>query len=55
MAGTGNAHLRPADGTVVRAENIVVEFPIGRTGLIVSAVAGVSLDVMRGRDRRHRR
>ena len=49
MAGTGNAHLRPADDrTVLRAENIVVEFPIGRTGLVVSAVAGVSLDVVRG-------
>jgi peptide/nickel transport system ATP-binding protein len=49
MAGTGNAHLRPADDeTVLRAENIVVEFPIGRTGLVVSAVAGISLDVRRG-------
>ena len=49
MAGTGKAHLRPVDDrTVLRAEDIVVEFPIGRTGLIVSAVAGISLDVLRG-------
>ena len=49
MAGTGTAHLRPLDDrTVLRAENVVVEFPIGRTGLVVSAVAGVSLDVVRG-------
>jgi peptide/nickel transport system ATP-binding protein len=49
MAGTGDAHLRPVDDdTVLRAEHVVVEFPIGRTGLIVSAVAGISLDVRRG-------
>ena len=49
MAGTGTAHLRPLDDrTLLRAENVVVDFPIGRTGLVVSAVAGVSLDVLRG-------
>ena len=49
MAGTGTAHLRPLDDhAVLRAEDVVVEFPVGRTGLVVSAVAGVSLDVVRG-------
>ena len=49
MAGTGDAHLRPvSEDTLLRAENVVVEFPVGRTGLVVSAVAGVSLDVLRG-------
>ena len=38
----------PMGDAVLRAIDIVVEFPIGRTGLIVSAVAGISLDVMRG-------
>ena len=27
MAGTGKAHLRPADATLVRIEDLVVEFP----------------------------
>ena len=49
MAGTGTAHLRPESAdTVLRAEDVVVEFPVGRTGLVVSAVAGISLDVLRG-------
>ena len=33
---------------MLRVEDVVVEFPIGRTGSIVSAVAGISLDVLRG-------
>jgi peptide/nickel transport system ATP-binding protein len=49
MAGSGTAHLRPASAdAVLRALEVVVEFPIGRTGLIVSAVAGISFDVLRG-------
>jgi peptide/nickel transport system ATP-binding protein len=49
MAGTGDAHLRPADDDIVlRADDLVVDFPIGRRGLAVSAVAGISLDVRRG-------
>jgi peptide/nickel transport system ATP-binding protein len=49
MAGTGQAHLRPTDAdTVLRAEDVVVEFPLGRSGLVVSAVAGISVDVLRG-------
>jgi peptide/nickel transport system ATP-binding protein len=46
MAGSGTAHLR--DGAaVLRVTDLVVEFPIGRGGK-VSAVAGISFDVLRG-------
>jgi peptide/nickel transport system ATP-binding protein len=46
MAGTGKAHLR--DGEVVlRVEDLVVEFPMSRSAK-VSAVAGISFDVLRG-------
>ena len=47
MAGTGKAHLRTGD-TVLRVEDLVMEFPVGRTGLKVNAVSGISLDVVRG-------
>ncbi|MAT04581.1 MAG: peptide ABC transporter ATP-binding protein [Acidimicrobiaceae bacterium] len=46
MAGTGTAHLRDGDA-VLRVEDLVVEFPIGRHQT-VSAVAGISFDVMPG-------
>jgi peptide/nickel transport system ATP-binding protein len=46
MAGTGKAHLREGDA-VLRVEDLVVEFPIGRHA-VVSAVAGISFDVLRG-------
>ena len=49
MAGRGHSALRDVDDdTVLRVEDLVVDFPIGRTGLVVSAVAGISLDVRRG-------
>jgi peptide/nickel transport system ATP-binding protein len=48
MAGTGTAHLRNPDDALLRVENLVVEFPVGRTGLKVNAVSGISLDVLRG-------
>ncbi|MCU1393289.1 MAG: transporter protein ATP-binding protein [Ilumatobacteraceae bacterium] len=48
MAGTGTAHLRPSGDALLRVENLVVEFPVGRTGLKVNAVSGISLDVLRG-------
>ena len=48
MAGTGKAHLRDDDDIVLRVEDLVVEFPVGRTGLVVNAVSGISLDVRRG-------
>jgi peptide/nickel transport system ATP-binding protein len=45
MTGRGSAHLR-TEGTLLRAEDLVVEFPAGdRT---MQAVAGVSLDVLPG-------
>ena len=47
MAGTGKAHLRD-DDTVLRVEDLVMEFPVGRTGLKVHAVSGISFDVVRG-------
>lgn len=48
MAGTGTAHLRPEGQALLRAEHLVVEFPIGSTGLKVNAVSDVSLDVLPG-------
>ena len=33
---------------LLRVEDLVVEFPVGRTGLKVNAVSGISLDVLRG-------
>ena len=48
MAGTGKAHLRTDGDVLLRVEDLVVEFPIGRTGLKVNAVSGISLDVLRG-------
>jgi peptide/nickel transport system ATP-binding protein len=47
MAGTGKAHLRDGD-VVLRVEDLVMEFPVGRTGLKVNAVSGISFDVLRG-------
>ncbi len=48
MAGSGTAHLRDAGETLLRAENLVVEFPVGSTGLKVHAVTDVSIDVRPG-------
>ncbi len=48
MAGTGKAHLRDTDDVLLRVDDLVVEFPVGRTGLVVNAVSGISLDVRRG-------
>ena len=48
MAGTGKAHLRPEGTALLRIEDLVVEFPVGRSGLKVNAVSGISLDVMEG-------
>ena len=48
MAGSGTAHLRDPGETLLRAENLVVEFPVGRTGLKVHAVTDVSIDVREG-------
>jgi peptide/nickel transport system ATP-binding protein len=48
VAGTGKAHLRDGDDVLLRVEDLVVEFPVGRTGLIVNAVSGISFDVLKG-------
>jgi len=48
MAGSGTAHLRPEGEALLRAENLVVEFPVGSTGLKVHAVSDVSLDLLPG-------
>ncbi|HEX5613758.1 MAG TPA: oligopeptide/dipeptide ABC transporter ATP-binding protein, partial [Acidimicrobiia bacterium] len=47
MAGSGTAHLRPSDDALLRAEHLVVEFPL-RRGLKVNAVTDVSLDIREG-------
>jgi peptide/nickel transport system ATP-binding protein len=47
VAGSGTAHLRPADETLLRIENLVVEFPAGR-GKKVHAVSDISLDIAEG-------
>ena len=48
MAGTGKAHLREAGATLLRAEDLVVEFPVGTTGDVVHAVSGISFDLIEG-------
>jgi peptide/nickel transport system ATP-binding protein len=48
MAGTGTAHLRPAGEALLRAEDLVQEFRVGRKGLKVHAVSGISVDVLGG-------
>ena len=47
MAGTGKAHLRPEDEVLIRVEDLVVEFPLGR-GRTVKAVSGISFDIAKG-------
>jgi peptide/nickel transport system ATP-binding protein len=46
MAGTGTAHLRPADAALLRVEDLVVEFHA--EGGRVKAVSGISLDLVAG-------
>ena len=48
MAGSGQAHLRTDGDALLRVENMVVEFPVGSTGLKVHAVSDVSLDIREG-------
>lgn len=47
MAGTGTAHLRDNEDTLLRVRDLVVEYNGGRGGK-VHAVSGVSLDIVRG-------
>jgi peptide/nickel transport system ATP-binding protein len=48
MAGTGKAHMRPEGKALLTVNDLIVEFPVGRTGLKVNAVSGISIDVMEG-------
>jgi peptide/nickel transport system ATP-binding protein len=47
MAGTGTAHLRDANNTLLRVENLTVSHK-SRHGPPVQAVSGISLDVLEG-------
>ena len=47
MAGTGKAHLRDPNEVMLRVEDLVVEFPVGR-GNTVKAVSGISFDIKPG-------
>lgn len=47
MAGSGTIQLRDDDDIVLRIENLVVEFPVGRHQ-VVHAVSDLSFDVRRG-------
>lgn len=48
MAGSGTAHLRQGEDALLAVERMVVEFPVGGTGLRVHAVSDVSIDVREG-------
>jgi len=48
MAGRGTAHLRADADALLRVEHLVVEFPVGRSGMKVNAVSDVSLDILPG-------
>jgi peptide/nickel transport system ATP-binding protein len=48
MAGAGKAHMREPGKALLSVNDLVVEFPVGRSGLKVNAVSGISLDVMEG-------
>jgi peptide/nickel transport system ATP-binding protein len=48
MAGSGTEHLRKSGNALLLAERLVVDFPLGSTGLKVHAVSDVSLDVIEG-------
>ncbi len=47
MAGSGKAQLRERDDILLKVEDLVVEFPVGRHQ-VVHAVSGVSFDVAEG-------
>jgi peptide/nickel transport system ATP-binding protein len=47
MAGTGKAHLRGGEDTLLSVEDLVVEFPVGG-GRKVHAVSGISFDIKAG-------
>ncbi len=47
MAGTGKIHLRPQSSPILSVQDLVVNFKVDRKSF-VSAVAGISFDVLRG-------
>lgn len=47
MAGSGTAHLRDAEQSIIRVEHLIVEFPAPR-GQKVHAVSDISFDVLPG-------
>ncbi len=47
MAGSGKAHLRAINDVLLRVEDLVVEFP-GARGGVVHAVSGISFDIAEG-------
>jgi peptide/nickel transport system ATP-binding protein len=47
MAGSGNAQLRSDEDVVLRVNNLVVEYPVGR-GRTLQAVSDVSFDIRQG-------
>jgi peptide/nickel transport system ATP-binding protein len=47
MAGSGKAHLRDGDNVLIKVEDLVVEFPVGK-GRKVHAVSNISFDVLEG-------
>ena len=46
MAGSGTAHLR--ENSILRVENLVMEFPVKGTRQRVQAVSNISFDVADG-------
>ncbi len=48
MAGSGTDHLRAPQDALIRCENLVVEFPVGKSGLKVHAVSDISIDAKPG-------
>jgi peptide/nickel transport system ATP-binding protein len=47
MAGTGKAHLRDSNKSVLRVEDLVVEFTLSKK-TVVKAVSGISFDLIEG-------
>ena len=48
MAGSGKAHLHNGDDTILRVEDLLVEFKTEVHGQKVHAVTGISFDVLKG-------
>ena len=44
----GKLTFAPTEDALLRVENMVVEFPVGNTGLKVHAVSDVSVDIRDG-------